>query len=50
MDKVTQPPAVPPAPPVHAPLPDASWDPVRAAIFAAAREKMERRQSLPPAR
>lgn len=39
-----------PAPPVHAPLPDASWDPERAAIFAAARAKMERRQSLPPAR
>ena len=36
--------------PVHAPLPEASWNPVRAAQFGRAREAIELRQSPPPAR
>jgi hypothetical protein len=36
--------------PVHAPLPEAAFDPARAAVFGAARRALARRQSPPSGR
>lgn len=36
--------------PVHAPLPEAAFDPARAAVFGAARKALAQRQSPPAGR